>query len=151
MAAHYAIMRFAKDKGPEISGIEVLDERTKEKYVSNPDVDTSLTQYNFHLIEPKGRYRAEECHSGEQPLHAREAAVQNKNDLLSSFDYGWSLLLLAIMMFLPFTPENTSGRMLFRFTLKTPVLSYISRKDVTLITLGSVIADSKKSLSPVRN
>lgn len=59
MAAHYAIMRFAKDKGPEISGIEVLDERTKEKYVSNPDVDTSLTQYNFHLIEPKGRYRAE--------------------------------------------------------------------------------------------
>ena len=41
--------------------------------------------------------------------------------------------------------------MLFRFTLKTPVLSYISRKDVTLITLGSVIADSKKSLSPVRN
>lgn len=59
MAAQYAIMRFAKDKGPEISGIEVLDERTKEKYVSNPDVDTSLTQYNFHLIEPKGRYRAE--------------------------------------------------------------------------------------------
>lgn len=57
MAAQYEIMRFAKDKGPEISGIEVLDERTKEKYVSNPDVDTSLTQYNFHLIEPKGRYR----------------------------------------------------------------------------------------------
>ena len=58
---------------------------------------------------------------------------------------------LAIMMFLPFTPENTSGRMLFRFTLKTPVLSYISRKDVTLIIPGSVTADSKKSLSPVRN
>lgn len=32
-----------------------------------------------------------------------------------------------------------------------PVLSYISRKDVTLTTLGSVTADSKKSLSPVRN
>ena len=59
MAAQYEIMRFAKDKGPEINGIEVLDERTKEKYVSNPDVDTSLTQYNFHLIEPKGRYRVD--------------------------------------------------------------------------------------------
>lgn len=59
MAAQYEIMRFAKDQGPEINGIEVLDERTKEKYVSNPDVDTSLTQYNFHLIEPKGRYRVE--------------------------------------------------------------------------------------------
>lgn len=59
MAAQYAIMRFAKYKGPEISGIEAHDERTKEKYASDPDVDTSRTQYNFHLIEPKGRYRAE--------------------------------------------------------------------------------------------
>ena len=59
MAAQYAIMRFAKYKGPEISGIEAHNERTKEKYASNPDVDTSRTQHNFHLIEPKGRYRAE--------------------------------------------------------------------------------------------
>ena len=70
---------------------------------------------------------------------------------MTFFRLSTPVLLLAIMMFLPFTPENTSGRMLFRFTLKTPVLSYISRKDVTLITPGSVTADSKKSLSPVRN
>ena len=59
MAAQYAIMRFAKYKGPEISAIEAHDERTKEKYASNPDVDPNRTKYNFHLIEPKGRYRAE--------------------------------------------------------------------------------------------
>ena len=55
----YAIMRFAKYKGPEISNIEAHNERTKEKYASNPDIDRSRSKYNFHLIEPTGRYRAE--------------------------------------------------------------------------------------------
>ena len=55
----YAIMRFAKYKGPEISNIEAHNERTKEKYASNPDIDRSRSKYNFHLIEPAGRYRAE--------------------------------------------------------------------------------------------
>ena len=54
----YAIMRFAKYKGPEISNIEAHNERTKEKYASNPDIDRSRSKYNFHLIEPAGRYRA---------------------------------------------------------------------------------------------
>ena len=56
---HYAIMRFAKYKGPEISNSEAHNERTKEKYDSNPDIDLSRSKYNFHLIEPAGRYRAE--------------------------------------------------------------------------------------------
>ena len=56
---HYAIMRFAKYKGPEITNIEAHNERTKEKYASNPDIDLSRSKYNFHLIEPAGRYRAE--------------------------------------------------------------------------------------------
>ena len=55
----YAIMRFAKYKGPEISNIEAHNERTKEKYASNPDIDCSRSKYNFHLIEPAVRYRAE--------------------------------------------------------------------------------------------
>ena len=55
----YAIMRFAKYKGPEISNIEAHNERTKEKYASNPDIDRSRSKYNFHLIEPPQRYRAE--------------------------------------------------------------------------------------------
>ena len=57
--AQYAIMRFAKYKGPEIGNIEAHNERTKEKYASNPDVDTSRSKYNFHLVKPPGRYRAE--------------------------------------------------------------------------------------------
>ncbi len=55
----YAIMRFAKYKGPEISNIEAHNERRKEKYASNPDIDLSRSKHNFHLIEPPQRYRAE--------------------------------------------------------------------------------------------
>ena len=58
-AAQYAILRFAKYKGPEISGIEAHNERTKEKYASNPDVDPSRTHLNFHLVTPSRKYRAE--------------------------------------------------------------------------------------------
>ena len=57
--AQYAILGFAKYKGPEISGIEAHNERTKEKYASNPDVDTSRSHLNFHLITPEQKYRAE--------------------------------------------------------------------------------------------
>ena len=57
--AQYAILRFAKYKGPEISGIEAHNERTKEKYASNPDIDPSRTHLNFHLIKPERKYRAE--------------------------------------------------------------------------------------------
>ena len=53
MKAQYGILRFAKYKGPETGHIEAHNERTKEKYASNPDVDTSRSQYNFHLITPQ--------------------------------------------------------------------------------------------------
>ena len=55
----YAILRFAKYKGPEISGIEAHNERTKEKYDSNPHVDLSRSHLNYHLVTPDRRYRAE--------------------------------------------------------------------------------------------
>ena len=54
----YVIMRFAKYKGPEITNIEAHNERRKEKYASNPDIDLSRSKHNFHLIEPPQRYRA---------------------------------------------------------------------------------------------
>ena len=53
MKAQYGILRFAKYKGPEIVHIEAPNERTKERYASNPDVDTSRSRYNFHLITPQ--------------------------------------------------------------------------------------------------
>ena len=59
MKAQYAILRFAKYKGPEIGHIESHNERTKEKYASNPDVDTARSHLNFHLVTPKRKYRAE--------------------------------------------------------------------------------------------
>ena len=59
MKAQYAILRFAKYKGPEISHIESHNERTKEKYASNPDIDTSRSHLNFHLVSPERKYRAE--------------------------------------------------------------------------------------------
>ena len=59
MKAQHAILRFAKYKGPTISRIEAHNERTKEQYASNPDIDTSRSKLNFHLVKPKGKYRAE--------------------------------------------------------------------------------------------
>ena len=55
----FAILRFAKYKGPEISNIEAHNERTKEEYASNPDIDKSRSHMNFYLLEPKRKYRAE--------------------------------------------------------------------------------------------
>lgn len=59
MKAQYAILRFAKYKGPEIGHIESHNERTKEKYASNPDIDTSRSHLNFHRVFPERKYRAE--------------------------------------------------------------------------------------------
>ena len=53
---HHALRQV---QGAGISNIEAHNERTKEKYASNPDIDRSRSKYNFHLIEPTGRYRAE--------------------------------------------------------------------------------------------
>ena len=59
MNSQYAILRFAKYKGPEIGHIEAHNEREKEKYASNPDVDTARSHLNFHLVTPERKYRAE--------------------------------------------------------------------------------------------
>ena len=55
----YAILRFAKYKGPEIGQIEAHNERKKEKYASNPDVDVSRSHLNYYLVQPERKYRAE--------------------------------------------------------------------------------------------
>ena len=59
MKPQYGILRFAKYKGPEISKIEAHNERTKEQYASNPDIDMTKTHRNFHLVTPQRKYRAE--------------------------------------------------------------------------------------------
>ena len=55
----YAILRFAKYKVPEIGRIEAHNERTKETYASNPDVNLTRSKDNFHLVTPERKYRQE--------------------------------------------------------------------------------------------
>ena len=83
--AQYAILRFAKYKGPEIGRIEAHDERTKEKYGSNPDVDTSRSRLNFHLVKPHRSYRAEaEKQIAEAGCRARKDSVRVVETLITA-------------------------------------------------------------------
>lgn len=53
------ILRFSKQKGNPATKIEAHHERTKDEYKSNPDIDTSKSHNNIHLIAPQMRYKAE--------------------------------------------------------------------------------------------
>ena len=55
----YAILRFAKRKGGAAKAIAAHNERTKEAYASNPDIDKSRTVQNYHLIAPRWSYEQE--------------------------------------------------------------------------------------------
>lgn len=55
----YVVLRFSKQKGNPAARIEAHHERTKEEYKSNPDIDTSKSKNNIHLITPQMRYKAE--------------------------------------------------------------------------------------------
>ena len=81
----YAILRFAKYKGPEIGRIEAHDERTKTEYASNPDVDTSRSRLNFHLVKPQRSYRAEaEKQIAEAGCRARKDSVRVVETLITA-------------------------------------------------------------------
>ena len=81
----YAILRFAKYKGPEIGRIEAHDERTKDKYASNPDVDTSRSRLNFHLVKPQRSYRAEsEKQIADAGCRARKDSVRVVETLITA-------------------------------------------------------------------
>lgn len=54
----YAIMRFAKQKSGA-GALEAHHERTKEKYASNPDINTEHSKYNFHIVKPAKSYLQE--------------------------------------------------------------------------------------------
>ena len=54
MKAQYGILRFKKYKGPAISPIEAHNERTKEQYASNPDIDTNRSRRRSSICFPDG-------------------------------------------------------------------------------------------------
>ena len=58
----YAILRFAKHKGGASKALSAHHERTKEFYISNPDIDQSRTPQNFHLVTPRWSYEQEIRH-----------------------------------------------------------------------------------------
>lgn len=47
----YTILRFKKDKGGAIAGWERHNERKKEAYKSNPDIDINKSKENYHIIQ----------------------------------------------------------------------------------------------------
>ena len=59
MKGQYAIFRMKKYKGQTISMIEAHNERMKEAYASNPDIDMQRNKLNYHPIKPNGRYLGE--------------------------------------------------------------------------------------------
>jgi len=78
-------MRFAKYKGPEIGRIEAHNERTKETYASNPDIDTNRSKHNFHLITPLRKYRAEaEKQIAEAQCRVRSDSVRVVETLITA-------------------------------------------------------------------
>lgn len=55
--AHFAILRIEKRKLGSVTHINNHHERLKEKYKSNEDIDPERTHLNYHLVEPRGKYR----------------------------------------------------------------------------------------------
>lgn len=47
----YTIMRFKKDKGGAVASCERHNERKKEAYKSNSDIDITKTKYNYHIVQ----------------------------------------------------------------------------------------------------
>lgn len=49
----YAILRFAKKTSGQLASTERHNERKKEAYKSNPDIDMERSRLNYHLIAPQ--------------------------------------------------------------------------------------------------
>jgi hypothetical protein len=48
----YAILRFQKRKAGGVAACERHNERKKEAYKSNPDIDVGRSKDNYHLVKP---------------------------------------------------------------------------------------------------
>ena len=48
----YAILRFQKRKAGGVAACERHNERKKEAYKSNPDIDMERSKNNYHLVKP---------------------------------------------------------------------------------------------------
>jgi hypothetical protein len=55
----YAILRFQKKKSGGVTACYTHNERKKEAYKSNPDINPRMKTDNYHLVLPKQTYRRE--------------------------------------------------------------------------------------------
>ena len=53
----YTILRCQKAQSGGVAGRDRHNERKKEEYKSNPNIDRSKSEQNYHLIEPAGKYK----------------------------------------------------------------------------------------------
>ena len=54
--AQHAILRFESTRATRRGRWKPTMNGKKEQYASNPDIDTSRSKYNFHIVKPDGRY-----------------------------------------------------------------------------------------------
>lgn len=80
-----AILRFAKHKGNPAARLEGHHERKKDKYKSNPDIDTSKSKYNIHLISPQMSYKKEiDSRIAEAKCRTRKDSVRFIDTLITA-------------------------------------------------------------------
>lgn len=54
---NYAIMRIEKCKIGAVIKLNKHHEREKSEYKSNPDINTTQSVFNYHIVQPKKKYR----------------------------------------------------------------------------------------------
>ena len=68
----YAILRFQKRKAGGVAACERHNERKKEAYKSNPDIDMERSKDNYHLVNPpRYTYKKEINRNGKPKQGAR--------------------------------------------------------------------------------
>ncbi|MBQ6993182.1 MAG: DUF4368 domain-containing protein [Lachnospiraceae bacterium] len=88
----YAILRFEKHKGHPAAPLEAHHERQKEKYASNPDIDTERTKYNFHIaIISKDVFLQVQEQIASRRRSRKDGQTQIFAGLIKCADCGWSL------------------------------------------------------------
>ena len=86
----YAILRFQKRKAGGVAACERHNERKKEAYKSNPDIDMERSKNNYHLVKPP-RY----TYKKEINRKVAEAGCRTRKDSVDVYKrqglYGWKV------------------------------------------------------------
>lgn len=152
----YAILRFAKYKGPEIGQIEAHNERKKEKYASNPDIDTSRSHLNIHLVQPERKYRAEAerqiaqagCRTRKDSVRVVEALVTASPEFFKGKKQAevWAFFEEAVRFIERRQPKDTIISAVVHMDEKTPHmhLSFVPLTKDGRLSAKDIVGNKKK-------